>query len=102
MSERKAFDPGDAFDAMADSFRVQVAQIALDANKAAVFRELPPDKQLGCLICGIMTGLLGVGYAFVHPDGHAALRDSIRGYVDDAGHNAEDILQIRSKPRVSS
>jgi hypothetical protein len=94
-SEPHPFDPNDPSDAMADSFRVQVANMALEAEKAAIFRDLPPAEQLQCIMSGTLTGLLGVCFAYIDAEGRDALVEAIRDFVPSAATNAVEILDRR-------
>jgi hypothetical protein len=89
--DRDPFDPGDPMDAMAESFRLQVTQIALDAYKAAIYREMDPQQQLECFIAGALTGLVGVALASVKAEGADAIMSYFAACLPAARENAESI-----------
>lgn len=86
------FDPGDPFDAMADSFRTQVAVMVLNAGNASIFRELPQVQQLQCIMSGTLTGLLGCCFAYIDPNGRDEIVKAIQDFVPMAAANAIDIM----------
>lgn len=90
--ERKPFDPGDPFDAMAESIRRQVTDIPLEMMRASLYRDLPPHKQAECLIAGLLTGTIGVLFAYIHPDGRDALMEAVVDYLPDARKVVEGML----------
>ena len=59
VERRKLFDPGDPFDAMAESFRRQTIDLALGALRGATCRDMDGHSQIKCLIAGVLTGLVG-------------------------------------------
>ena len=91
MGERDQapFDPGEPFDAMAESFRRQVAGMALEALRTAVYRELTPIQQIECFMAGVVTGLIGVCFASIEPAGRDEMMVAIREYLPQARHNVE-------------
>lgn len=92
-SARQSFDPGDAFDAMADSFRVQTVDLLLQARKAAIFSDLPPASQIECFVAGVMTGLVGSCFACITDDGHDEMMTVIADYLPLARQNAEETTE---------
>jgi len=96
--DRAKFDPGDPFDAMAEAFRAQVAEMVIDARDIAIFRDLSIDRQFQCIAAGVMTGLIGVLYSFTDEASRPYVREVIRNFVDDAGLNAEGILANAPDP----
>jgi hypothetical protein len=93
---RPAFDPSDAFDAMAESVRRQVCDVAIGMFNVAIFRDLPPDRRVECLMAGLATGMIGVLFAQVDPEhrnaGRDALMEVLVDYLPQARQNAEDVL----------
>lgn len=93
MSEKlTAFDAGDPFDAMAESFKAQVADMALAAAKAAIYRDMEPTRQVECFMAGVMTGLLGVCFAHIMPEGRDEMMNVIEAYLPQARLNAEEMI----------
>lgn len=93
MAERAPFDPSDEFDAMADWFRVKVCELAQEASKAAIYRDLPDGRRLECFMAGAFTGAVGVCLAMTKPEGWDTLMVAIGDYLPDARRNAEEILE---------
>lgn len=90
---RKSFDPGDEFDAMADWFRVRVCELAQEASKAAIYRDLEDGRQLECFMAGAFTGAVGVCLAMAKPESWDALMEAIANYLPDARRNAQEIIE---------
>ena len=86
------FDAGDDFDAMAESFRRQVSDMALRAMDAAVYRDLDGHRQIECLMAGVVTGLIGVCFASIKPEGRDEMMRVIEAYLPQARENVEGIL----------
>ncbi|MDO8596599.1 MAG: hypothetical protein Q7R45_08245 [Sulfuricaulis sp.] len=86
------FDPGDPFDAMAESFRRHTADMALTALDAAVFRDLDGARQIECFIAGVLTGLVGVCFAQIETSDRNKLMRVIEAYLPQARKNAEEML----------
>lgn len=61
--ERDPFNPSDPVDAMAQSFRLQVTDMALNAYKTAIYRDMDVTRQLEVFVAGALTGLVGVALA---------------------------------------
>ncbi len=82
MSEADAeFDPADPYNAMCESFRLQVIQMMDDGQRITIFRDLPPDRQLSALMAGTLSGVLGVAFCMVED------RDAvIKGIVEALPH----------------
>lgn len=87
---RDPFDPGDDFDAMAESFRLQMADMALRAHKTAVYRDLGPVRQLQCFMAGAVTGLVGVCFCSIDAAGRDAMMEAIVTYLPVARQNVEE------------
>ncbi|WP_099864699.1 hypothetical protein [Pararhizobium haloflavum] len=95
MADLAPFDPGDDFDAMAERFRLEIANMAIRARSSAVFRGLTQVQQVQCLMAGIMTGLVGTCFAYIEPDGRDAMIEAIADYLPHARMNAEEITEPR-------
>lgn len=92
MDSSLAFDAGDPLDAMAESFRIQVCDMAIEANKAAIFRDMDTAQQAQALMGGILTGLVGVLFAMSQEAGRYPLMEAIVDFLPHARLNAESIL----------
>jgi len=92
VTAQLSFEPADPLDAMAESFRLQVCDIAINAGDAAIFRDMPSGDQLASLMGGLLTGTLGVLFAFVEADERDALVDALVGFVPHARAQAESIM----------
>jgi hypothetical protein len=90
---KKAFDPGEPFDAMFESFRTQVVDMAIKAREAAIYRDMPEAEQLSCLMAGVMTGMMGVTMVLCKKESWPDVRDLTRAYVDKAAETAAEIIQ---------
>lgn len=95
MTDPRPFAPGEPFDAMAETFRTQVADMILQADEAAIFRGLSQVEQLQCIMSGTLTGLVGCCFAYIEPEGRDAIIEAIRDFVPMAAKNAESIIDQR-------
>ena len=86
------FDPGEPFDAMAESFRRQVVYMALKSFDAAVWRDMDGLKQIECFICGVVVGLICTCFSGIDPEGRDEMMKSIAEYLPQARLNAEAIV----------
>lgn len=68
MTDRAPFDPNDPFNILADTFRQEVASIALAATSVPGFAQLPHDKQIECFLSGVLTATVGVAFTYIHED----------------------------------
>ncbi len=91
MDQRQPFDPSDPMDAMADSFRVQITDMALNAYKATIYRDMSTQQQLECFVAGALTGLVGVVLASVKTEGADVAMKYIVECLPIARENAESI-----------
>lgn len=86
------FDPEDPFNVMAEHLRRQIHHIAIHADKFAIFRDMPLEKRLEVLICGVVTGLLTVSFCHVSPDGRDDIMTFIETYLPQARAQADGIM----------
>lgn len=93
FGEMRVWDADDPFDAMAESFRLQVATMAIDAGKVTIYRELDPIQQLQCFMAGTVTALIGVCFASIEPAGRDGMMQAIADYLPQARENVEEILK---------
>lgn len=89
--ERKPFDPADIFDAVSESFRLQTVNMMLEADKAAIFLDLPHERKLVAFMAGVLTGFCGVCMAFVTEEGRDEFFEEVVRYLPEARLNAEEI-----------
>lgn len=87
-----AFDPGDPFDAMAQEFKNRVTDMRLEAEKAAVFRDLDPYRQLECFLSGVLTGAVGVAFASINREGRDTMMEYIASCLPTARLLAESMV----------
>jgi len=90
--ERTPFDPSDPFDFSADALRHGIADVALAVFATSAFQGLTPERQITCMMAGLMTGALGVMLAFVNRDRHEEFVQAVAEYLPDAQQNAYDIM----------
>lgn len=86
------FDPGDPIDAMAESFRIQVCNIAIEANRAAIFRDMDTASQAQALMAGLLTGVVGVMFAMADKEGRGPIMEAMADFLPHARLNAESFL----------
>jgi hypothetical protein len=73
----KPFDASDPFDAMSESFRLQVCNMAIKAGETTIYRDLDPGRQLECFLAGTLVGVVGVCFAHIGRDGRAFMMEYI-------------------------
>lgn len=86
------FDPGDPYDAMCESFRLQITDIASNAYRAAIYRDMTPERQLSSFMAGVLTGLIGVCFVSIRDEGREIMMDGIHAALPFARKQAEDII----------
>ena len=86
------FDPGDPYDAMCESFRIQVADLASNAYRAAIYRDMSPERQLSSFMAGVLTGLIGVCFVSIRDEGRETMMEGIVQALTFARQQAEDII----------
>jgi len=93
---RKAFDPSNPFDALADLSRLRVADIGISLCKSDEYRAMrkTPDEQAVALISGLMTGLAGVAMAHADPESHRQVQALLLQVVPIAFNQAREILGL--------
>lgn len=88
--KRAPFDPGDPFQVMCETFRRQVVDMAIDAEKITIYRDLG-SRQCEAFIAGTLTGLIGVALATYGEAAHDTVMDAIRGYLGEARFMTENM-----------
>lgn len=86
------FDPGDPYDAMCESFRIQVADLASQAYRAAIYRDMTPERQLSSFMAGVLTGLIGVCFVSIRDEGREVMMEGILQALPFARQQAEDFI----------
>ena len=92
------FDPSDPYQAMCENFRRQVVQMCGDAYAITLYRDLPPDKRLGAVMAGVLTGLVGVCLLTLDKRGHDAVVQAIIDAIPMCRAQAEDIIASTEGP----
>lgn len=85
------FDPGDPYDAMCDSFRIQVCNMALDAQRIAIYRDMDQGQQLSSFMAGTLVGLIGVCFASIRDEGREVMMQGILDAIPLARQQVESI-----------
>lgn len=91
------FDPTDPFDSQCERLRREVIQLVIDSEKVTLYREMPPQRQLECLVCGLMTGVIGSAFAAINPT--TAARDYIMEYLTSCIPVARRLADAIHEPR---
>lgn len=73
------FDPTDPFDSQCERLRRVVIQLVIDSAKVTLYREMDAQRQLECMVCGVMAGLIGAAFASIQPTKDA--RDCVIEYM---------------------
>lgn len=97
LEERAPFDPGCPFDAMSEMFRVQVTDLAIKAQKVTIYRDMDQQSQLECFVAGALTGLVGVCFASIQPEGKDPIMEYLARCLPDARLFAEGIRSARAQ-----
>lgn len=90
---KQSFDASDAFQRVADQLRRDVGDIASKMIETADYRSLDGHGQLGSMLAGLMTGVLGVMFAHVRDESRDAMVQAVIDYVPLAREAAEDIIE---------
>lgn len=90
--ETKEFDPSNPHDAMCESFRRQMTEMVLAAERVTIYREMPSDKQLSSFIIGSLAGVVGVAFASIRKEGHDQIMDTIAASLPLIRKQVEDII----------
>jgi hypothetical protein len=98
MAEHEPFNPSDPMDAMSEMFRRQITDVALEAYKVTLYREMDPGQQLQCFFAGALTGFIGVCLASVPTAGADAMVQAIIDGVPGCRTMAESIADKTGKP----
>lgn len=93
MKRSAPFNPNDAFDLMADTFRREVAILALRAESTEPYRSMTTAEQAQAFMAGAITGVVGVLFAMIDEAGRDELMATLADYLPHARLNAEDILR---------
>lgn len=101
MPEREPFNPGDPADAMSEMFRRQVTDMALEAYKLTIYREMTTTQQLECFLAGALTGIVGVALASVKTEGADAIMDYFIECLPLAREMAESIADEKGRPVIN-
>jgi hypothetical protein len=96
--QTKPFDPAKAFDAMAENFRHQIGDMAIRARSVTIYRDMERHQQLESFMCGVITGLIGVCFAHIAPEGRDGMMQVISSYLPQARENVEDIIDRGEVP----
>ena len=100
-TEREPFKPDDPYDAMSEMFRRQVTDLALEAYKVTLYRDLNPQQQLEVFLAGALTGVVGVCLASVKSEGADAIMEYIVECLPVARQMAESIADENGKPVIN-
>jgi len=87
------FDPEDSGDIAGEMFRRQVVQLAIDAYKVTVYRDLDPVMQLECFVAGALTGIVCVCFASIQDEGRDAIMEHLANCLPAARLQAENIRE---------
>lgn len=93
QENRGEFDPGDPYDAMCENFRIQVAEMASKAQRIAIYRDMPPERQLSAFMAGVLTGMIGVCFVSIRDEGREVMMEGIKQAMPFARQQAEDIIR---------
>lgn len=85
------FNASDPFDATAERIRTTMCEAALSVIDTPDYHQLAPVQQIEATICGLTTGLLAVAFSCVTQDGHDAITDFIKSYIDQARAQVESM-----------
>ena len=97
MNERvtqpmREFDPSNPYDAMCETFRRQITEMVIAANRTTIYRDMSPNDQLGAFMSGGLCGIIGVAFSSVHPQAHDTIMQCIVDALPLARKQVEDII----------
>lgn len=88
----KPFDPLNPADALAETFRRQVTDIMIAAPNHPAYRACDPIQQVESFMGGVLTGLIGVLFSHIRPEGRDEIMQAIATYLPQARQNAEAMV----------
>jgi hypothetical protein len=97
-NSRAPFDPTDPFASQCERLRREVIQLVIDSEKVTLYREMSPQRQLECLVCGLMTGVIGAAFASISPTTDA--RDCVIEYLTSCIPIARQLADAIHEPRA--
>ena len=92
MEARGPFNPADPFDASAEMIRRAVVQVVMDADRAAIFRDLPDERKVQCLMAGLMTGAVGCLFCFIRPECHEEFLKELAAWLPSIQEQVDSIM----------
>lgn len=95
------FKPDDPTDAMAENFRRQVTNLAVDAYKITIYREMNTQQQFECFVAGALTGFVGVCLASIKTDGADTMMEYIASCLPYARTMAESVTDKNGRPVIN-
>lgn len=99
MGQFQPFNHDEPMDIMTELFRRKIVDVAMDADKITVYRDMTPQQQLECFVSGVLCGLLGVCFASIRSDQHAreAIMAGIASCLPAARQHVESSMQAALK-----
>jgi hypothetical protein len=91
ISSDEPFDPSCPFDAMAESFRLQIIEIFIKAECVTIFRELSSNDQLASFISGALTAIVVIAFAGIKPEARDIIMTGLADALPFARKQAESI-----------
>lgn len=78
------FNDSDPFDTVAELFRTQVVEMVIKAADMPLYRGLSQEQQLQAFISGAMSGLIGVCFSSLRPEGYDEIMKVLAGHLPTA------------------
>jgi hypothetical protein len=86
------FDPSDPFDVACEEMRKAFADLVIAAHAGnGMFTRLDAREQVGAVLCGGLTGVVGVLMSMTTEASRADLMEAIADYLPTARENAESV-----------
>lgn len=85
-------DPDDPRSICVMHFHTEVIRAFYDAERITVFRDLPLNEQISCMVTGMLTGMMTIGIVSAGKDKADKVEEFIREAIAPSRFNAERLL----------
>ncbi len=96
MADRRAFNPQNPYDALADHARIRMAYLGSELMQDRRYTRMAAEQneQFEALMIGLLSGVAGIALAHIKQEGHAEVRAALLALIPYAMDNARDILDL--------
>ena len=88
----KEFDPSNPHDIMCETFRRQVTEMVLSADRITIYRDMGADQRLSAFMVGALAGVIGVALASIREEAHDMMIENIIVSIPAVRKQVESII----------